>query len=64
MKSTRAIFRVTLDIPNESNIPEMQRYIKTAIVCWKNGGNPEDPVFKLNDESVRVSILQRITTYI
>lgn len=47
-------FIVTTEIPEGATVTGMKEYIKEAISAWKGGLPPEDPIFDLNREKIKV----------
>lgn len=47
-------FRVEVDIDRSVPAAELQEYIAEAVRCWAKGGHPDDPLFDLTDDDVRV----------
>jgi hypothetical protein len=43
----RRAFKVVVDVPEETSMPEMRQYIENAVNGWKGGFHPDDPLFYL-----------------
>ena len=56
----RKSFKVTLDVPEGVSIAEMRDYIETAVRTWCGGGCPDDPIFQLDGDSVKVTQLREV----
>lgn len=54
----KAKFIVEIDIPRGMSVDQMRKYITTAVVCDCGGYAPEDPIYHLDRESVKVKILK------
>lgn len=47
-------FLVTVEIPNGVSVRDMQNYIRDAIQMWKGQEHPDDPIFNLDWDTVKV----------
>lgn len=52
-------FVVKLDIPEDVTLWEMEAYIAVAVRSWRGSLHPEDPLFDLNPETVRVKRISK-----
>lgn len=52
-------FLVTLDIPPGCTVAEIREYIKDAVGTWHKGGDPVEPLFRLDDDSVKVKSIKK-----
>jgi hypothetical protein len=47
-------FRVEVNTDRLVSAAELKDYIASAVVYWAKGGHPDDPLFDLTDDDVRV----------
>lgn len=47
-------FLVTIEIPRGATVEEMRTYIWDAIVTLKGGLSPDDPLFDIDRDSIKV----------
>lgn len=47
-------FLVKLDVPEGCTLPEMAGYIENAVATWKGQLHPDEPLFDLDGDSVKV----------
>lgn len=52
-KKTRK-FVVSVEVPDGMTADEMAGYIEEAVRAWSGGKDPEDPIYGLNRNSVKV----------
>ena len=55
-------FQVTLEMPRGVKVGEMSDYILDAVQTWKGQLHPDDPLFDLDYETVRVVSLGKVTS--
>lgn len=48
-------FRVTLEIPGDVTEEQMIEYIRAAVSNWASGGDPDDDLFYLDHNTVKVT---------
>ena len=48
-------FVVTLEMPEGVTISEMKEYINEAVALWCKSYNPQEPLFDLNRNKVKVT---------
>jgi hypothetical protein len=51
----RRSFRVSLEMPEDVSVDEMQQYIADAVGSWCKGCDPDSPIFELDRDTVRVA---------
>ena len=51
----RATFKVSFDVPEGADVEQCREYILNAVQSWRGGLDPNDEMFDLNYESVRVT---------
>ena len=56
----RRAFKVTLDMPRGVKVGEMTDYILDAVQTWKGQLHPDDPLFDLDYEAVKVVSLGKV----
>jgi hypothetical protein len=49
----RIEFKVSLVMPDGLLVDEMKEYIADAVHCWGKGGDPEGPLFNLDQDGKR-----------
>lgn len=54
-------FTVEVEIPEGCTVTEMKEYIRLAVRCWAGGMDPEDPIYDLDKDSVKVSTQRQNT---
>lgn len=54
-----AEFRVRLKVPEGATVDDVRDYIEDAVACWKGSRCPDDPIFDLDGDSVRVRRIYR-----
>lgn len=47
-------FSVTLEVPIGSTVKDLTAYIRDAVACWKGQFSPDDPLFDLDPDKVKV----------
>lgn len=52
-------FIISLDMPKGVTVPEMQQYIDSAVRVWKGQLPPEEPMFNLDRDSIRVTVVKQ-----
>ena len=60
---TIATFEVRIPVPAGGNIAALSQYIRDAIGNWSGGGDPSDPLFHLDRETIVVKLKEKKTTY-
>lgn len=53
-ESIKTRFTVEVTLPGDCNKEIMKSYIKDAVQGWKDGLDPDDPVYDLDPKTVRV----------
>lgn len=46
---------VTLTRPAGVSVAEMKAYIETAVASWAGGGDPDDPIFEIGQQRIKVT---------
>lgn len=59
----RMRLQVSFDIPEGSDRESLVAYVIDAVACMKGAYHPEDPIFDLDGDSVRVYDPVTKTTY-
>ena len=54
----RKLFRVSVELPTGVTAAQMRVYIYDAVASMKGSYHPEDPIFNLDSDSVKVSHLK------
>lgn len=55
-------FTVTLEMPEDTTLEDVEDYISDAVASWCKSYDPEsDPLFYINGDSVRVKARRRHT---
>ena len=52
-------FVVTLEMPECVSIKEMKEYINEAVAVWCKSYNPNEPLFDLNGNKVKVTLKRK-----
>jgi hypothetical protein len=52
-------FLVTIDMPPDADVTEATEYIEEAVMCWRGGMDPQEPMADLDARSVLVKPLPR-----
>jgi hypothetical protein len=52
-------FIVTLNMPPDAAVSEAVDYIDEAVACWRGGLDPDDPMYQLDNSTVKVRALPR-----
>jgi hypothetical protein len=52
--SKRVSFVVSVEQPDDVSVPELREYIREAVGAWCKGTCPDDPIFDLDADKVRV----------
>lgn len=57
-KVTTIVFRVTIEAPRGSTKQQCEGYVRAAVQSHCGGLDPADPMFELNRDCVRVSLME------
>jgi hypothetical protein len=52
--SRKRAFIVTLEIPEGCTVEEIRQYIDEAVSLWAKSTDPDEPLFELDGEKVKV----------
>lgn len=58
-KTTTAVFRVNIKVPDGANMQDCENYIREAVQTFCSGMDPDHPIFNLDASLVRVSLMER-----
>ena len=51
----RRSFKVSVEMPEDVSVDEMQQYIAQAVGGWCKGCDPDSPIFELDRDTVVVT---------